>query len=329
MIQRILQNMQDFFDISKKQAKGALTAIGMCFFLILMPIIYKRFILPLFPLPQEIVDEKKLDSLAAALNRQVPVPENYANYKKTEQTKPKMKFKLYPFDPNIASIQDFETLGVPTFIAKRIDNYRNKGGKFKKKEDLLRIYDFPSDVYQQLESYIILPEVNTTGLDKKISEEKYSKFDKKEFTPIYSKPESKNDAKKAIEPFDINTADTSQLIQLRGIGSKLSSRIIKFRDGLGGFYATSQYSDVYGLDSLAIAELNKYAKIGSSVKKIKINEASVEQLTQHTYLRNKKLATVIVNYRTQHGSYQSTYDLKKIRILDDETILKLAPYLEF
>lgn len=329
MIQRILQNMQDFFDISKKQAKGALTTLAICFLLIFFPIVYKRLLLPLFPLPAEVVDEKALDSLAAELNRQVPEKKTYSNNEKLEQPKSKVAIRLRNFDPNTTSIQDFERLGIPTFIAKRIDNYRNKGGKFKKKEDLLRIYDFPSDVYQQLEPYIFLPETKDNAITNSVATERSTKYENKEVTPTDFKSENKTYVKKAIIPFDINTADTSQLIQLKGIGSTLSLRIIKFRDGLGGFHATSQFSDVFGLDSVAVSELNKYARIGSPANKIKINEATVEELTKQTYLKNKKLATVIVNYRTQHGPYQNIDDLKKIRILDEATIQKLAPYLEF
>ncbi len=329
MIQRLLNQMQDFFDISKKQAKGALTTIAICFFLILFPIVYKRFILPLFPLPAEVVDEKALDSLAAELNRQEPERETYSNQSKPEAFKTKVAINLRPFNPNTASVQDFETLGVPNFIAKRIDNYRNKGGKFKKKEDLLRIYDFPSDVYKQLEPFIILPENQANASGNSINPDKFTKYENKESAPTNPKTENKTYTKKTIAPFDINTTDTSQLIQLKGIGSKLSLRIIKFRDGIGGFHSTNQYSEVYGLDSLAVSELNKYAKIGSPVKKIKINDATLEELTQHTYLKNKKLASIIVNYRTQHGNFKSLEDLRKIRVMDDETIKKLEPYLEF
>jgi len=116
---------------------------------------------------------------------------------------------------------------------------------------------------------------------------------------------------------------------LKGIGSKLSLRILKFREGLGGFHSTSQYSEIYGLDSLALSELNKYARVNSPVRKINVNTSTIEELISHSYLRNKKLATVIINYRTQHGNYNSIEDLKKVKVLDAGTIEKLAPYLTF
>ncbi|WP_229254127.1 helix-hairpin-helix domain-containing protein [Dyadobacter sp. NIV53] len=116
---------------------------------------------------------------------------------------------------------------------------------------------------------------------------------------------------------------------MKGIGTKLSLRILKFRDAIGGFHSAAQFSEIYGLDSLAMSELYRYAKVLSPVKKINVNKATVEELGSHSYLRNKKLAAVIVNYRTQHGSYASAEDLKKVRIMDDATLEKIRPYLEY
>ncbi|MEZ4904304.1 MAG: helix-hairpin-helix domain-containing protein [Spirosomataceae bacterium] len=69
-----------------------------------------------------------------------------------------------------------------------------------------------------------------------------------------------------LTTFDINSADTTQLIRLKGIGSKLAARIIKFRDGLGGFASSAQYTEVYGLDSLALSELGRFAEVRTPVK---------------------------------------------------------------
>ncbi|MDB5240573.1 MAG: transporter, partial [Spirosoma sp.] len=130
------------------------------------------------------------------------------------------------------------------------------------------------------------------------------------------------------QPFDINTADTSQLIALKGIGSTLAARIVKYRDGLGGFITPEQFRDVYGLDSVALAELEKFGQIRSAPRKIPVNTASAEELDRHPFL-SRRQAQVIVNYREQHGAYTSAESLKPIRILDAKTIEKIAPYLEF
>ncbi len=327
MFLKVIGQLEEFFGISKKQAKGAFSVIILCLFLVLFPSIYKRYLLPLFPLPVEKINEKALDSLAAKLNRQAPQQSFNENRATTKSTDTKPVIHLKPFDPNLSSISELEALGIPTFLAKRIDKYRSKGGKFRKKEDLLHIYDFPSDTYHQLESYIMIPENKPSSSH---DAEKKTTTNEHQFSNIVPKTnENKTPSKPTLSAFDINTTDTTELIKLKGIGSKLSARIIKFRDGLGGFHSTAQYEDIYGLDSTALAELYKYAKIESPIRKIKINEASAEQLLNQSYLKNKKSVSVIINYRTQHGNYQSIDDLRKIRILDEETLRKLEPYLEF
>lgn len=227
--------------------------------------------------------------------------------------------RRFPFNPNSASGAELEELGIPPYIVKRIENYRIKGGQFRKKEDLLRIYDFPTAVYKQLEPYIVLPTLDT----------KSSKPFSTNLEAVAEKKVYPSKAPLTISPFDINQADTSQLIKLKGIGTKLSARIIKFRDGLGGFHTKKQYTEIYGLDSVALQSLNTYAHINSPVKRIAINQASVQELTAHSYFRNKKQAEIIVNYRNQHGAFQSAEDLNLIKILDPATIEKMIPYLDF
>lgn len=133
-----------------------------------------------------------------------------------------------------------------------------------------------------------------------------------------------------VEPFDLNIADTTTLKQVRGIGSVLSSRIIKYRDLLGGYASLSQLSEVYGLsdsvimglDTLAVIEMNYLPSM------IEINRLNEKELSRHPYL-NYREAKAIVSYRYQHGDYESVSSLKKVILLDSIKIQKLEPYLKF
>lgn len=324
MIRRILDQLEDYFGISKKQARAAFVLMAFSLLLIWTPFVFRRWILPYFPTSSEPVNTQKLDSIAAQLEKgeSTEATERENNYSKKEyKNTPDRPVRLFTFDPNTASVDQLQELGIPQFIAKRIDKYRSKGGKFRKKEDLLHIYDFPTEVYKKLESYISLPEHR--------SKTYASNFPEKTFTNNSLPKEIKAYSKPVIVPFDINSTDTTELIRLKGIGSKLSLRILKFRDALGGFHSTSQFSEIFGLDSLALSELNQYARIQSPVRKININTATAEELGQHAYLRNKKINAVMINYRTQHGPFQSLEDLKKVRVLDEKTIEKIGPYLMF
>jgi competence protein ComEA len=319
MYKRIVEGLTDFFGISRKEARGALLLMILSFCVIWTPFIFRRTILPMLPAGAEPVDLTKLDSIAAMLEKEHTDKYKGNGYQRKELKKDVPRpVRLFDFDPNAASIEELQDLGIPLFLAKRIDKFRNKGGRFRKKEDLLTIYDFPSDLYRKLQAHIkFAPSAENVSRPFGTSQGKRT-----------SEAEKKT-VKPAISVFDINTADTTELIQLRGIGSKLSLRIIRFRDGLGGFHSTEQYQEIFGLDSVALGELNRYAKVLSPVRKMKINEISADDLGAHSYVRNKKLAAIIVNYRSQHGPFRSPDDLRKVRVIDEKMINKLEPYLSF
>ncbi|SKB56429.1 ComEA family DNA-binding protein [Dyadobacter psychrophilus] len=324
MFRKIRDLLQSYFRISKKEARGALVLMVLCLLLLWFPFIFRRFLLPVLPIDKQPVNLKMLDSLAIELekanqsrNRKFkPFP------KKQYTKKPPKSIRLFDFDPNSASVEELETLGIPTFLANRIEKFRSKGGKFRKKEDLLNIYDFPSELFHKLEKHIVF--ASTTNPEKINAKTETLKETRKTTHSTFNRP-----AQPAITPFDINTADTTELVKLRGIGSKLSMRILKFRDALGGFHTTDQYAEIFGLDSLALSELHRYGKVNSAAKKININSITVEELGKHSYFKNKRITTAIINFRHQHGPFRVVDDLRKVRVLDDNMIKKIEPYLRF
>ncbi len=216
---------------------------------------------------------------------------------------------LFPFNPNMASITELIQLGFAPNLANRIDNYRNKQGRFKTKSDLLKIYGMDTALYQQLVPYITLPVTQAKTLNENPSVKKESD-------------------KVKVTPFDVNEADTSQLIAIYGIGTKLSQRIIKYRNQLGGFVSISQLQDVYGLDSTVINELTKHAFVSDDFKPIQIsvNAASEKELAAHPYI-TYPLAKSIATYRFQHGRFSNIEDLHKIALVDETFYKKIKPYL--
>jgi competence protein ComEA len=311
MFRRIIFLLEDYFGISRKEARGAFVLLLVSFVALWIPTMAKRWIFPLLSKEELVLNQVHLDSLTDQLADRYPRKDNYSTTRYPAKDKVKRPVRLSRFDPNTATPEQLEELGITPFLARRIVNFRSKGGKFRKKEDLQHIYDFPPELYRQLESYIVLP--------KKI-EERSVVDHRKSFQQ--SKPQK-------IVPFDINTADTTQLLRLRGIGSKLSARILKYRDALGGFHSKEQFAEIFGLDSLALAQLISYTKIESALKKIPINTASVEELVRHPYFRNRQWTRIIVSYRQQHGPYRSEEDLKKTRVVDQAKLDLLLPYLDF
>jgi competence protein ComEA len=217
--------------------------------------------------------------------------------------------QLFSFDPNRSSENDFINLGFPSILASRIINYRNKGGKFKTKTDLLKIYGLDSSFYKTIYPFINLPDRITTE----------------------SNPSGHSSIKESnivSAKLDLNAADTSQLITVFGIGKKLSERIVKYRNRLGGFISMEQLKEVYGLDSSAIENISGKFVIGKNYQptQISINSASEKEIGAHPYL-SFKLAKAITTYRFQHGSFTALDDLSKLQLLNENDLKRIKPYL--
>ncbi len=313
--------IRDYFGFSSSESRGFLVLLSLIFLLLLTP-----FLLDSLPdkIP-ETNDTQKLDSIVAHLEISAPAYDSYKSYEKKESYAPgserekQVAVRFFAFNPNTISAEQWQELGVARWMAERILKYRAKGGSFRRKEDLLRIYDFPKDTYQKLEPYIQLPE---PAESKALPASAESRFNPS--TPPLSTPK-----RERLTAFDLNEADTTQLKKIYGIGSKLAVRIIKFRDNLGGFVREEQIREVWGLDSTVVRELLKYGQINSlhAVRKLRINDIKAEDF-RHPYLK-PYVAKAIMAYRNQHGAFRSAADLKAVKLLDEETLRKLEPYLTY
>ncbi len=315
--------------MSPAEAKGVILTFGVIFLVILLMFGADIF----FSQKQQnlvISSPKMLDSLTVSLDNQKPYYANQSNYKQNYDNDNKYdskakSYKNFNFDPNTASVAQFEELGLPKFIAERIEKYRSKGGKFRKKEDLAKIYGVLPETYERLEPFITLPSAENESSHTPQAELTASNESPNVsiMQPIAtSKPASKQPIK-----FDFNSCDTTVLKNIPGIGSGYAKRIIKFRDMLGGFVNAEQVKETYGLPPEVIDELLKYGSVKSGVKRLKINTLAIADF-KHPYLKFFQ-TKAIVAYREQHGAFKSAEDLKQIKVLDEATIQKIEPYLEF
>ena len=338
MLKQLRTFLADTFAIGHKEAIGVLVLITLIILFLTVPLIYS-FLQPGRTQSTSASDQRKLDSLLAKMQTD-GVAEDKARYgdKRSpfgskqgdddRQTSERyQEMKPFRFNPNTVSVAGWQQLGLPRWMAERIDKYRSKGGQFRRKEDLLKIYDFPPDVYETLEPYIELPGNVPRPVGGSVAENKAISPGVVDALPP-SAPARERYVKPVIQPFDINKADTTQLIALKGIGSKLATRIVQYRDGLGGFLSADQFGEIYGLDSINLAELRLYAKVQSPVRRTPINTASAGDLDRLPYL-SRRQAEVIVNYRNQHGAFGSPESLKAVKVLNSRTLEQVTPYLVF
>jgi competence protein ComEA len=235
-----------------------------------------------------------------------------AESEKKLQSKDTIAFNLksFDFDPNLATISELIDLGFKKKVSERIGNYRDKGGKFYKNEDLLKIYGINKPRVEELWEHIKI---------KAIAKKK---------TPSFKKSTFKKTTPTEKILTDLNLAESDSLIKVRGIGEVLSERIIKYRNSLGGFVSTDQLSEVYGLKTEVIENiLARYYVEAPLLKRLNLNEDSIQVLAKHPYI-SYSLAKVVIAYKGQHGAYKSINDIRKIKIMTDSLFNKLSPYLK-
>lgn len=130
------------------------------------------------------------------------------------------------------------------------------------------------------------------------------------------------------ETIELNSADTTTLKTIPGIGSGFANRIVKYRNSLGGFCNMNQLTEVWGMDEYLFNDIAPYIELEVKVTKIKVNSANFRELNRHPYI-NYKQAQAITDIRLRKGSIES---IKRLALLDEfpeKDILRLTPYLEF
>ncbi len=143
---------------------------------------------------------------------------------------------------------------------------------------------------------------------------------------VYPDKEPKNQNVQVV--VNINTADSIELLKIKGVWPALAGRIVKYRKELGGFLTIEQLKEVYGLTETLYNQFKPNVTIGStSVQKININTASVNELKMHPYI-DYKVANSIFLIRKNHGMYKKVEDIKKSDLINDELFSKIAPYLK-
>lgn len=232
----------------------------------------------------------------------------------------------FPFDPNVLEREEWLALGLSERQVDGIERYRDKGGRFRTKRDLARMYSIPAEQYARLEPFIQLPD----SLPKR-TWDRHEQKRSFEPRPAFAERPKESDERTYRErrPVEVNTADSTALVALPGIGPAFAKGILKYRDRLGGYHRLDQLAEVYVLKDKpdAIARLNTLLVVDSMmVRKVPINTCSVEELAAHPYA-GWKVAKPLIAYRDQHGPFSSVQDITACQAVGEDVFRKLAPYL--
>lgn len=143
------------------------------------------------------------------------------------------------------------------------------------------------------------------------------------------KAKEDSSGKYKTQPIDINRADSTSLLPLKGIGPVFAGRIIKYRGLLGGFVSVDQLREVYGFPEETIMEIRSEVYIDcTAIHKIYVDSATFRELLRHPYLEYEDVKA-LVKYRDFKGDISSMNELRENQILPDSTLNKINGYFDY
>lgn len=231
-----------------------------------------------------------------------PEPEKDKSY--NDERNPEVT--LFPFDPNSLDDESWKKLGFSDFKILNIRNYLKAGGKFAIKEDLKKLYTITKADYLRVKDYILLPDslTNRLNLDQLQTLKKET----------------------AAAMVEINSADTSQLSSLKGVGPAISLRIIKYRDKLGGFFRKEQMLEVFGIDTLRYRNFENQLLVDVGlIRKMDLNKTDFKEMTKHPYLEYH-IVKSIFTYKDDKGRFGSVEELQQVDLIYDQLYEKIRWY---
>lgn len=185
---------------------------------------------------------------------------------------------------------------------------------------------------QSLDSLVLLLEQQKILLSEVKQKKKDTIFIKKETPKKFYKAKPKFVKKvKTIAIFELNKATQNELRQINGIGEKLSIRILKYRNKLGGFFDDKQVYEVYGLDSIVVQRLLKYTKVDTNLlvkKRINqpLNKEFFRELLKHPYLEYEDVKLIFA-FHKEMGVFEQKEHL--IKAIGEAKALRIYPYIDF
>ena len=205
--------------------------------------------------------------------------------------------QYFDFDPNHITYGELLKLGLSDRVARTLVKYRNSGGKFHSKQDLMKVYGLERAEFSRLEPYIDIPPIPAAR-------------------------------KRDAIAFELNGTDTLQLQGIYGIGPVFANRITRYRDLLGGFYSREQLKEVYGLQEEQYKEIIRHVIIDTSfLRKMNLNTVERETLMMHPYLTAYQ-ADAIMAYRDYKGEWTDIHEIMWNNLLPDSVFERIRPYLK-
>ena len=279
---------EGYFDFTRGERTGILALLLLCALVFSLPMFISHFYAPA-ETPDFSAFKNQFDSIEGS-GGDIAISDSFGLNKK--QTKTSHTLHPFTFNPNTVSASDLQKMGIAANHAQILINYRNSGGRFRTKTDLLHVFGF-KNYYTELAAFIDLPEdaaapslqttiVNNIAVPKKL---------------FYFNP---------------NAATAEEL---------LATQILRFRER-GSFRSKDDLAKIFDITPIDFARIEPYISIPimlqpqiparntppptnnttASITVIDINKASADDLIQIRGI-GKFYAQNILKYRDKLGGF--------------------------
>ena len=301
--------MKEIFRFSRSERIASLILLVLTLAVIVLLARMRR----MRPLPDE--ESRIFDSLVVTLLPPEDPPEKERKRERDVLPGKEVRREKPPVrDPNGMTREQWEALGVSPRITRIILHYREKGGRFRKREDVKKIYGMSNSLYEAVAPFLAVAD---SGGRKRAADT---------FPSRPSSPPVGNKPRRAVLT-DINAADSAAFDSLPGIPPFLARRIVRYRHLLGGFVRKEQLLEVYGLDSLTYAGISGRLQVDTAgLRRIDVNSADPATLARHPYLSRHE-AEAVIFYREHIGRIKNVDILLQEHVLPEKTFRKVSPYL--
>ena len=222
--------------------------------------------------------------------------------------------KIYPFNPSFLTDYKGYQLGMSTTEIDRLLQHRKQGKYINSEKEFQQVTGISDSLLQAIAPYFKFPDWVLEKRNRKPRRIAFAEENTRESEFIVQ---------------DLNTATAEDLKKINGVGDKLSQRIIKYRNILGGYLINEQLYEVYYLDKeVADRVLERFQVISPpEIEKINVNTATFKEVLAIVYI-DYELTKKIFDYRDEVAEIQSLEELKKIEGFPLDKFDRIALYLQ-
>ena len=252
----------------------------------------------------------------------------------------------YPslFDPNTADSATLVAAGLEPWQARNILKYRARGGRYRRAEDLKRVYGMTPEQYEHMAPYVRIDkrfqpydenEFEGERARREAARQERERLYEERLQERQAREQARHDSLAKRYPrqekfeelvqLNLNTVDTTTLKKVPGIASYRARQIVRYRERLGGFVSTAQLAEIEGFPA---DELEAWFKVEGGVRRINVNKASVQEMGRHPYIGFAR-AREIESYRRNQGRIKSIDDLCLLEDFTQEARDRMREYVEY